>query len=171
MKNKISSIEDAFVYNLHQLFYTESRIKEGLFDAEISMATSILKPELMEYADSSYSKLLKLERIFNYLMREPNSLRYSPIVHMLEETAEALQNTSGRNLKDIIIVSAFRSINAIKISNYRNAYIYSVELELDTPSDLLQEILGWEVLSGKMLARIAIEEFNSFALPKHSGQI
>jgi ferritin-like metal-binding protein YciE len=168
MKNKIQTIEDAFVFQLQQLIYTESKIKEGLF--QIPGTTSPrLKDEIREYGESSYSKLLKLERIFNYLMREPNGRKNLLVSQILQETTEALDLTSASPIKDIIIVNAFKSINACKVSCYKSAYIYSVELELDTPSDLLQQILEWEVNSGKALARIAIEEFNNLQLPEMKG--
>lgn len=163
MKNKIHTIEDAFVFHLQQLVYTESKIKEGLFQSPAA-GSPRLKTEIREYAESSYSKLLKLERIFNYLMREPYGRKNLSITQFLQETMEAMELVSAPHIKDILIVNSYKSLNAWKTSTYKNAYIYSVELELDTPSDLLQQILEWEVTSGKAFARIAIEEFNNLDL-------
>jgi ferritin-like metal-binding protein YciE len=165
MKNKINSVEDAFVYHLQQLIYTESRIKNGIFSEGIAAASPRIKQELRDYADSSYSKLLKLERIFNYLMREPDEIKSALLMQMMGETVNVIHQTSSHTLKDILIVNAFRTINAIKASNYKNAYLFSVELELDTPADLLQQILEWEIASGKTLSRLTIAEFNNIALP------
>ena len=46
------------------------------------------------------------------------------------------------------------------ISLYRNAYVYAIEIELDTPSDLIEHILEWEISTSKALSRIMIEELN-----------
>ena len=163
MKNKIQTIEDAFVFHLQQLVYTESKIKEGIFQSAVPTSAR-LKNEIREYGESSYSKLLKLERIFNYLMREPYGRKNILITQILQETTESIELVTTPHVKDILIVNSFKSLNAWKTSWYKNAYIYSVELELDTPSDLLQQILEWEVASGKSLSRIAIEEFNNLDL-------
>lgn len=163
MKNKIQTIEDAFVFHLQQLVYTESKIKEGLFQSP-TPASLRLKNEIREYAESSYSKLLKLERIFNYLMREPYSRKNLLITQMIQDATESMELVTTAHVKDILIVNCFKCMNAWKTSSYKNAYIYSVELELDTPSDLLQQILEWEISAGKSLARIAIEEFNNLDL-------
>jgi ferritin-like metal-binding protein YciE len=169
MKTKIQTIEDAFVFYLQQLIFGESRIREGLFTNSFSITSAKVKHEIKEYEDSSYSKLLKLERVFNYLMREPFGTRNQFINQILLETTEALAFANKPQVKDILVITAFKNINAWKVSNYKNAYIFSVELELDTPSDLLQEILEWELGTGKILSRLAIEEFNNMALPELKG--
>jgi ferritin-like metal-binding protein YciE len=160
MKNKIQTVEDAFVFHLQQLFYSEKRISDGLFTETLPAKSLKLKREIKEYADSSGSKLLKLERIFNYLMTEPYARRNELVNAILCETTEVLKYAASHQLKDILILSSFKNISAVKLSCYRNAYIYSVELELDTPADLLQEIIDWEVTSSKTVAKLAVEEFN-----------
>jgi ferritin-like metal-binding protein YciE len=51
-------------------------------------------------------------------------------------------------------------MNAYKIAYYRSAYLIAVELELDTATDLLQQVLEWEIETSRDLALLAIEEFN-----------
>jgi ferritin-like metal-binding protein YciE len=164
MKSKIQSIEDAFVFTLQQLIYLEEEIRQGIFHRDIHATSPRLKQEIGEYEQSADSKLLKLERIFNYLMREPYSRKTVLVTDILEETNSVLAATPAGHVKDILITNAFKSINACKITTYKTAYLYSVELELDTPSDLLQQMLDWEINSGKNFTKLAIEEFNRLQL-------
>ena len=63
-------------------------------------------------------------------------------------------------LKDLLTLNAMKNINSLMISLYRNAYVYAIEIELDTPSDLIEHILEWEISTSKALSRIMIEELN-----------
>ena len=166
MKSKIQTIEDAFVFTLQQLTYLEEEIRQGLFRREIQATSSRLRQEISDYEQSAHSKLLKLERIFNYLMREPHCRKTALVNHVVEETGAVLEATQVCHVKDILITNGFKCINACKINAYKTAYLYSVELELDTPSDLLQEMLEWEITTGKNFTKIAIEEFNRLDLPE-----
>jgi ferritin-like metal-binding protein YciE len=79
---------------------------------------------------------------------------------LITETRLMLSSAVSENLKDLLTVGCIQNINAYKIACYRSAYLMAVELELDTATDLLQQVLEWEVETSKILARLSIEEFN-----------
>ena len=72
MNSKIENIQDAFVHTLKQLYYIESKIKTGLLVPFLQSQNTKARNEIREYIEAASSKLLKLERIFNYLMCEPS---------------------------------------------------------------------------------------------------
>jgi ferritin-like metal-binding protein YciE len=76
-----------------------------------------------------------------------------------------LSATTSPHLRDILAIGCLQNINAYKIAGYRSAYMFAVEMELDTPTDLLQQILEWEIDSSKTLSALAIEEFNNAQQP------
>ncbi len=63
-------------------------------------------------------------------------------------------------MRDILNVSCVQNINAYKISVYRTAYLFPVDIELDSVTDLLQQILESELETETLLTTLAIEEFN-----------
>ncbi len=168
MKNKVKTIEDVFINHLQQLFYTETMIKNELSQA-LQPCCPRLREEILEYTESSDNKLLKLERIFNYLMREPSSKKTLAVADLIEETSESLDPATPSHIGDIVLINTLRSINACKIAYYKTAYLYAVELELDTPADLLHQILKWEVECSKTLAKLAVEHFNNLSMHELSN--
>ncbi len=70
--------------------------------------------------------------------------------------------TNSPYLKDILMISCTQNICSFKVSSYKTAYLFAVELELDIAADIIQQILGWEVKTGNKLAMLAITEFNKF---------
>ncbi len=160
MKTKITSLQDALAFQLQGLHYTETKVTEEFNSCSHHLTSSKLKAEIGKYMESSKDKILKLERIFNYLMQEAVSRKNPAINELLRETEQMLSIANSPHLKDILMISCIQNICAYKVSSYKTAYLFSVELELDIVADLLQHILEWEIETGKVLGVLAIEEFN-----------
>ncbi len=165
MKTKINSLNDALAFLLQGLYFTEVKLKEE-FPACCNQITSTrIRNEINNYIENADNKLLKLERIFNYLLKNPLTRNNEVVNELMNETHQMLASTNSSHLKDILSIGCIQNINAYKISNYRSAYMIAVELELDTATDLVQQILEWEIETAKVLAALSIEEFNNAQRP------
>lgn len=156
----ISSLNDALAYLIDGLYFTEKKLKEEFPSCCCKISSTKVKGSIERYLESTGDKILKLERVFNYLMKEPISRRNQVINLLVEETSKLKDLTSSAQLADILTIGCVQNINAYKIAGYRSAYLFAVELELDTASDLLQQILEWEIDMYKTLSDLAVEEFN-----------
>jgi len=165
MKTKITSLNDALAFQLQGLYFTERRLKEECHSRCSEITSRKIRREIENYTGSAYNKMLTLERVFNYLMEEPLSRKNDSINDLMNETHQILSATTSTHLRDILAIGCFQNINAYKIAAYRSAYMFAVELELDSATDLLQQILEWEIDSSKTFSALAIEEFNNAQLP------
>lgn len=168
MKKAINTLQDALAFQLRGLFYAETKVMEEFNTCRRYLTSPRVTEEISRYIHSSEDKLLKLERIFNYLMQEPVTRKNEVIDRLLGETHHMLTFASTPHLKDILMIGCVQNINAYKISAYKTAYMFAVELELDTPADLLQQILEWELETGRALSIVAVEEFNKTAVEEKS---
>jgi ferritin-like metal-binding protein YciE len=160
MKTKIKSLNDALTFLLEGLYYAETKLADE-FPACCGRINSPRLQDMMNsYSGSMQNKLLKLDRVFNYLMKDPEPRENKVVDELLTETRLMLSSASSENLKDVLTIGCIQNINAYKIASYRSAYLMAVELELDTATDLLQQVLEWEVETSKVLALLSIEEFN-----------
>jgi len=160
MRATIHSSQEALASQLQGLYHTESKVSGELKHCLDHITSNKIKDAIRKYVSDSESKLLKLERIFDYLMYEPLIRKNDVVSKMLTETYQMLTYKSSPHLKDILIVSCIQNINSYKISTYRTAYLFAVEVELDSVIDLLQQILETELETETELATLAIEEFN-----------
>jgi ferritin-like metal-binding protein YciE len=160
MKTSIRTLQDAFAYQLQRMFYTEKKVREEFESCSKQITSVEVKDEITRYISNAENKLQKLERVFSYLMQEPGSKKNDVIVKMIDETHHLLSMTSTAHLKDVLMIGCIQNINAYKTAAYKTAYLFAVELELDTASDLLQQILEWEITTGKKLASLSVHEFN-----------
>lgn len=159
MKAIIHSTNNALAYLLQGLYYTEATLKETLPRCCAAITSDRIRSEVNGYVDSSENKLLKLERAFNYLMTEQMTRKNEAVHQLVLEMHRILEATTSPHLRNILGIGYLQNINTYKISCYRSAYLFAVELELDTVTDLLQQILEWEVDSSKALSQLAMEEF------------
>lgn len=165
MKATINSLNDALAFVLQGLHYTETQLKYEFLSCCSAVASPRIRHEINNYVSSADNKLLKLERVFNYLMVEPVTRPNKVISELISETHKMLASTTSPHLRDVLSIGCLQNINAYKISNYRSAYMIAVELELDTATDLLQQVLEWEVETSKVLSTRSIEEFNNAQRP------
>jgi ferritin-like metal-binding protein YciE len=160
MNQTIKTLQDAFSYQLQGLFYAERKVRDEFETCSEQITSVKVKNEILKYIDSADSKMLKLERVFNYLMQEPVPRKNEVIIKLIEETHNILVNTYSPHLKDVIMIGCIQNINAYKIGSYKSAHLFAVELELDTAADLIQQILQWELETNKALSSLSIHEFN-----------
>lgn len=160
MKSYIHTLQDTLAFQLQGLYYAEKKVKEEFEECGREVTSPKLKEEMIKHSHGADNRSLKLERIFNYLMVEPEPRENKTVVKLLEETREMMDFTDSPHLKDILMVGCLQNLNAYKISSLKSAYMFTVELEMDKASDLLQQILESELETGKTLASLSIEEFN-----------
>jgi ferritin-like metal-binding protein YciE len=159
MKKAITSVQDALIFVLQGMSYTETTLQDTFSTCQHRISSAALKGEIERYLNASKDQSLKIERIFNYLFNE-SSVRTNQVVDKLvAETLLMLDSTASTHLKDVMVIGCIQNINAYKLASYRTAYKLAVELELDTATDLLQQILEWETETGKALAALSIKEF------------
>ncbi|HEY0745043.1 MAG TPA: DUF892 family protein [Chryseosolibacter sp.] len=160
MKKTINTLRDALAYQLKGLVDAETRVRDE-FDGCVAQITSPeVKHQIQEYVDAAENKLQKLDRVFSYLMEEPVPWKNEVIARMIAETHHLLTLVSSGPLKDVLMVNCIQNINAFKMTSYKSAYLFAVELELDPVADLIQQIVDWEHTTSRGLASLSIHEFN-----------
>lgn len=166
MNTRIDSLVDALGYLMQGLYYAETRLIHDLDSCCSKVTASSLKREIENYISSSNNKVLKVERTLNYLMKEPLARKNDVIDKLLEATRLMLASSDVAHLRDQLAIACIQNINAYKATTYRTAYLFALELELDTVADIIQQILEWETASKKVLAEMANESLNSSQITK-----
>jgi ferritin-like metal-binding protein YciE len=161
MNKTIATLHDALAYQLRGLLYAERKISEEISTFRHHISSAEVNTVLQNYADNAGNVTLKLDRIFSYLMIEPVARKNEIIDKMIDETRHLLTYTSTPHLKDILMIACIKNINAYKTASLLTADLIAVELELDAATDLIEEILEWELTTGRELVALSIFEFNN----------
>lgn len=166
MKPIITTLQEALAYQLNGLIYAEKTLRDEFEICSKQLTSRELTVEIQHYIGNADNKIQKLDRIFNYLMQEPRPRKNEVIVRMIADTHHLLDLTPSGHLRDILMIGCVQSINAYKVTVYRTAYRYILELELDTAADFAQQILDWELETSKTLAALSTHEFNRVNNPE-----
>jgi ferritin-like metal-binding protein YciE len=159
MKKAIAKLEDLLSLELQSLYNGEKILKEEINTMLPFTESETLKSILIKYAESCDHKRLKLDRMFSYLMEEHSSKANAVIYKLLEETLVRVKHSVSGKIRSLALISGFQLINHYKITAYKAALMYSLELELDTVADLLHQIIEWERKTEKALAELSNKEF------------
>ena len=160
MKAHIESLSDALCYLLTGMLFIESNLASHYRSCKPKLSSPELKDAMERYLDVCHDNRLKIDRVFNYLMKEPEPRENEVFKKMINETEFVLRSADEAHLKDVLFIGCIESLISYKASTYRTAYLFSAELELDTPDELIQQILESEYASRKLFSNIAVKEFN-----------
>jgi ferritin-like metal-binding protein YciE len=141
---KLANVNDALVFLLKRQYDAECNLKDALTNCSKKVKSSLLKGELEDYGEISRHKIIKLERVFNYLMTEPTGEKNIIIRKMIAETHTMLDISKSDETRDVMILSCVQGINQYKIAIYRAALALAIELQLDQVTELINEIIEWE---------------------------
>ena len=154
----ICTLNDALALQLSSMLDAEY-----ILLAEVNRLTPYTQYRPLEkavrlYSEQSADKINKIERIFNYLMTEPVRTPNIVVGRMAEETLNVMKHCTSARLRDVMLTSAFQTINQYKFAVYHSAQVIALELEVETVSDLLTEIVEWERDSAKNFNELALDE-------------
>jgi len=160
MKKAITKLEDVLTLELQVLYTAEVGLKEKaeafIRDTDCAQLLEILK----KYTESSDHKRLKLERMFSYLMVEPEVENVSIFGKLLDESIRRSRHVLAGKIKTLVLISDFQQLNHFKMTAYKTALMYALEIELETVADLLHQIIEWERKTEKALAELCLKEFS-----------
>ena len=160
MKTKIKTLSDALTFLLQGLYFAENALTKEFASCCGAVSSPKIRKTIQSYIASCYDKKLKIERISNYLMKEPLSRNNEVITSMIKETQTMLSSSNSEALRDVLSIACLQNINTYKISGYRSAHMMAAELELDAVTNLVQQILDWELETQRDLSVLLSEEFN-----------
>lgn len=165
MKNKLTNLTEVLAYQLEGMYDTEKKLQHSIPICVEVIKLEILKLEVKKYGELATDKRTKLKRIFSYLLIERFGRKNKVIDSLLKDTQEMIKYASTDHLRDAVVLACMESINHYKIANYNTALAFAIELNLETVSDLLHEILAWEKETATVLTKIAFEELNKKESP------
>ena len=154
----ICTLSDALALQLTNMLDAEYTLREQVNRLIPYTQYRPLEKAMSFYAEQGADKINKIERIFNYLMTEPERSPNVVVGKMSEEMLNVMKHCTSARLRDVMLTSAFQTINQYKLAVYHSAQVIALELEVETVSDLLAEIVEWERQTAKNFNELALDE-------------
>jgi ferritin-like metal-binding protein YciE len=164
MKKIFLNLKEALIYQLKGLYDAEKKLQKKVLECTNKVTSATLKDEIKKYVNGTNTNIAKLERVFSDLSEDPTTRDNMIIDKMLEDLQHMLKYAASDQLRDVLIISCIQNINHFKISGYGTACALALELELETISGTLHQMLSWEKQTDRILSKIAMEEVNAKAV-------
>lgn len=160
MKNRICNIQQALSHQLKEMYDGEKKLNKNLSFCTERVVSPLLKEEMIRYVGRTHDVTTKLERIFNYLMDEPYGSVNDVMFELITHTHNVLRCTDHEPIRDVLLITSVQAICQYKLSGYTAALALALELDLEKPAELLQEIIMWERETTNTLAELARHELH-----------
>ncbi|HEY5749851.1 MAG TPA: DUF892 family protein [Chryseolinea sp.] len=161
MKNPLTNLHEALVYQLEGLYDAEKRLQKAMPILKHKVMLPALQTAIIRYGEQASDKRTKLKRAFSYLGCGPFG-RKNRIMHdFLKNTLELCEHTSADRIRDAMAIACLKNISQYKLADYGTALGFAIALELDTVSDLLHEMISWEKETADALEDLRIAQLSA----------
>lgn len=160
MKNLNITPQNVLVNQLQSLYYGENLVRFNFDHGDLKFRTISDKNIIENYLLRADDILLKLDRIFRYLMVEPQTRKNSVVYELIREYKSLTGITAEPHLHDVLLLNLLLNVTDYKIINFKTAYLLSILVDMDSVSDLIQQMLEDEQAFKKNIEDMAISEFN-----------
>ena len=160
MKNPLSNLHEALVFQLEGLYDAEKKLEKSMRICANKVMSQTLRAEITKYGEQASDKRIKLKRAFSYLGCGPFGRKNRVMRDLIKDMLELSEYTTEGRIRDAMVIAFMKNITHYKIEDYCTAQSFAIELQLDTVADLLHEIIHWERVTGETLAKIALDQIN-----------
>src|SRR5690606_551962 len=103
MKISLSNLTDALVFLLRGLYDAERKLQKAIPPCAGGIRSEAVRRVVDNYYDSAGNKILKLERVFNYLMTEPQGRSHEVMEKMIDDTNRSEEHTSELQSRENLV--------------------------------------------------------------------
>lgn len=140
------NLNDVFVHNLHQIYFTEKTLVNTLEKLSLRAKDKELKEDLKQHKKETMAHVRNIEKIFELAGMEKEEMK-SRLWDVMDEELDSILKIVDADAKDFFILEAAAKSERIEISHYESLILASKELVNDNKgeiTDLLRANLAEE---------------------------
>lgn len=156
MVAKIQSFDELFLVLLSDIYAFEKEILKSLPEIEKYVSSKDLKEALKDHLKETKEQVVRLNKIFKLLGREPVSLKWQGAVDSLfEKGKEFCRENTPSPVLDAAIIALAQRIEHFEIATYGTLVEYAKVLDQSEIKDILEDTIKEEGKADTMLTKLA----------------
>ncbi len=152
---KISTLEDAYIEQLRDLYSAESQLVKALPKMAKAAHSDELKNGFLEHLEQTKGHVSRLEEIFEGLDEKPTGKKCQAMAGLVEEGSETISEDATPAVKDALLIAAAQRVEHYEIAAYGTVKTFAQTLGHDDAAKLLDETLQEEVETDEKLTEAA----------------
>ncbi len=159
--NHHSELEKFFMSALQDIYYAEGAIEQSLAKIKNKATSEELQEALEDHELVTKKQILRLEKVFKYLGKDPKKKKCDAIDGILKEVDEMIKDTEdGSMTRDVALIIGAQKVEHYEIATYGGLVQIAITLDYDKVADLLEATLDEEEETDYLLTQIAEEHIN-----------
>ena len=159
----IETMDDLFVHQLQDIYYTEKRIVKALPDMIAKSNSRELKSAFESHLDETKNHVRRLEQVFEMHGVEPETVQCPAIDGIIEEADEVGGEVEDKKVLDAALIASAQAVEHYEMTRYGTLIAWAKVLGRDDCARVLQETLGEERAADSKLTSIAENSVNQVA--------
>lgn len=154
----IRTMEDLFLHDLQDIYYAEMQITKAL-PKMIEQATNRdLTARLREHLEETHKQILRLEKAFEKLGKQPRGTDCPAIDGIIKEADHTAAEVDDKSVLDAALVAAAQAVEHYEICRYGTLIAWAEELGHDDVARFLTTNLNEEKAANTKLNTVALRK-------------
>jgi ferritin-like metal-binding protein YciE len=148
-------MDELFVDELKDLYSAEKQITRALPKLAKAATSEELRKAFLSHLEETNGQIVRLEKAFEILGKNPRGKTCVGMKGVLEEGAEMLEDTDKGDVRDAGLISAAQRVEHYEMAGYGSARNFATLLGLSEIAELLEETLEEEKAADQKLTSIS----------------
>jgi ferritin-like metal-binding protein YciE len=153
--SKITSLRDAFVEQLRDLYSAETQLIKALPKMAKAANSSELTQGFEEHLEQTKGHVERLEQILESLEEKPTGKKCKAMAGLIEEGGETIHEDASPAVKDALLIAAAQRVEHYEIAGYGTVKAYADILGEEGAVKLLDETLQEEAETDEKLTELS----------------
>lgn len=164
MSKKITSIQEAFIHELSDVYSAEKQITKAL----PKLARAATNPSLVKgfemHLEETQGQIERLDQIVEMLGVKLERITCKAMEGLVEEGEEIVKEIQKGPVRDVMLIAGAQKVEHYEIATYGCLVEMAKEMGYKDVAKLLQQTLDEEKATDEKLNRLAISDVNKEAL-------
>ncbi|GAA4902297.1 ferritin-like domain-containing protein [Tessaracoccus lubricantis] len=157
------TLDNLFFDTLRDMYYAERHIAKTLPKLADEAVSDKLVEAFLQHQKETEQQIVRLEKVFSMIDRQPTSKRCEAIDGLLAEGDEVVEGFKGSPALDAGLIASAQAVEHYEIARYGTLRIWAKMLGLNDGANLLGETLEEESRTDELLTKLAEAEANARA--------
>ncbi len=167
--SKITSLEDAFIHELSDIYSAEKQLTKALPKLAKAASNSTLAEGFTSHCDETQGQIDRIDQIVDGLGIKLKRVKCLAMEGLVAEGAETIDEIDKGPVRDAMLILGAQKVEHYEIAAYGGLITIAQALGYDDAAQLLKDTLAEEKGADEKLNTVALSQVNQQALAQGSS--
>lgn len=165
---KITSLEEAFVHELSDIYSAEKQLTKALPKLAKAATNSQLAESFTTHLEETQGQIERIDQIVETMGLKLKRIKCLAMEGLVAEGAETIEEIEQGPVRDAMLIVGAQKVEHYEIAAYGSLVTIAKSLGYDEAVELLKETLAEEKATDEKLSKVALSQVNKEALQQAS---